>query len=109
MRLPFILTTFHSLEAEQISLILERSTTEIETNIQTATKLLGEEHLEKRLKLLEKSYERLPVQFKAKQIMGGAVQSEVNSRTVRQKRGLWIIAGTIIIYDWNPFSIFIPA
>ena len=77
-RLPFILTTFHSLDAEQISLILGKSTTEIETDNQTAIKLLGEEHLGKRLKLLGKSYERIPVQFKSKQIMVGAVQREVS-------------------------------
>ena len=94
-RLPFILSQFHSFTNDQIALILDCSTVEVGTNIQTAKNLLGMDQLEKRIELLGKSYNRLSVRFKAEQIMGKTAPPEIKKEKFNITK--WSVATIVLL------------
>jgi len=95
-RVPFILSVFHGLETQQIATIMKSSTADIESNIQRAMELIGGGNLRKRLTLLEKSYDRLPLQFQATQILGTISQGERPKKS-KKKSVLWLIVAAVIL------------
>ena len=94
-RLPFILSQFHSFTNDQIALILDLSTVEVETNIQTAKDLLGANQLEKRILFLGKSYNRISVRFKAEQIIGETAPLEIKKEKFRIAK--WTVAAIVLL------------
>ena len=97
LRVPFILSLFHDLSNEQIALILDSSAVEVESSIQSAKNILSGDHLEKRVKLLGKSYERLPLQFNPEQIIGETVRSENNGNKTRKRTGRMIVMASVFL------------
>ncbi|MCZ2260441.1 RNA polymerase sigma factor [Sporosarcina sp. G11-34] len=95
-RVPFILSLFHGLDTEQIASITKSSTADVESNIQHAMELIGGDNLRKRLMLLEKSYDRLPLQFQATQILGTVSQAERPKKS-KKKSVLWSIVAAVIL------------
>ena len=104
-RLPFILSSFHELDFEQIASILQSSPNDVEVNIQTAKSFLGEDHLEKRTEFLGKSYDRLPVLFKAEQIIGKTVPPEI--KTEKFKPSKWLVATFVLLVSLFTLSFFL--
>lgn len=93
-RIPLILSSFHKLDNEQIGAILEETLGDVEVLIQKAKSELGENQLEKRLELLEKSYNRLPVQFTSDRIVGSTPAPE--AKKAKSAKGL-IAVGILLI------------
>lgn len=95
-RVPFILSLFHGLNKGQIATITQGSTDEVEANIRSAEELIGEDHLGKHIELLGKSYNRLPIQFRATQIIGTISQPE-RQKTFQKKSLLWMVVGVLVL------------
>lgn len=96
-RVPFILYVFHGLDTEQIASITKSTTAEVESNIQRAMELVGGDNLRKRLTLLERSYDRLPLQFQSTQILGTVSQAERPKKLKRKSVLCSIIAAVILM------------
>ena len=95
-RIPFILSLFHELDNEQIAWITDSSTAEVKENIQSAKELIAEDNLDKHLELLEKSYNRLPIQFKVAQILGTVSQPK-KPKSFKKNPVLWTIVGVLVL------------
>lgn len=103
-RIPLILSSFHELDSEQIGAILEEASINVEANIQIAKSLLSENQLHKRLGLLKKSYNRLPVQFTSDQVVGKAPTPEM----MKSKPSKWLIAAGILLVGVLTATFFLP-
>ncbi|WP_172373860.1 RNA polymerase sigma factor [Sporosarcina jiandibaonis] len=91
-RIPFILSFYHDLNNDQISIITGDSAEDIDSTILAANELLGESR--KNLELLKKSYDRLSVTFKAEQIFGAMDQPVIKSK---KKSIAWSIIGALAL------------
>ena len=87
-KIAFILSYFHQLTSEQISYITNEAEDNVHANINTAHELLGVD--EKSLNLLKKSYNRLPVKFRADQVYG-AIKQPAHSAKKKSKSIAWTI------------------
>jgi DNA-directed RNA polymerase specialized sigma24 family protein len=87
-RIPFILSFYHDLNIDQISMITGGSALDVESAINTANELLDENR--KSLELLKKSYNRLLLTFKADQVFGSMDQPVIKSE---EKPSAWAIIG----------------
>ncbi|QUW23231.1 sigma-70 family RNA polymerase sigma factor [Sporosarcina sp. Marseille-Q4063] len=92
-RIPFILSFYHDLTNEQISIVIGESAEDIEITIQAAIELLGENR--KSLEFLKKSYNRLSVKFNAEQIFGSIVQQPIIKS--KKKSISWAIISAIAL------------
>ena len=104
-RIPLVLSSFQDLSNEQIAMIIGISIPELLTRIETAKSFLGEEQLEKRLNLLRKSYNRLPVQFEVEQFI---VTTSKTVKKVKKKKKLWMMVGAFIFTVGILSLLFIP-
>src|SRR5690606_17883047 len=60
IRIPFILSSFHGLKDEEIAGILNVPIASVQRSLQSSREMIGLDNLKQHLKLLNKSYERLP-------------------------------------------------
>ena len=91
-RIPFLLSFYHDLNNDEISIIIGDRTKDIDSTIQTANELLGKNG--KSLELLKKSYNRLSVKFKSEQIFGSMEQPVIKSK--KKPPISWAIIGAIV-------------
>ena len=95
-RIPFVLSVFHDLNSEEIAAITGELMIEVEDRIRIAKELLGEDSLGKHIELLGKSYDRLPLQFKASQIIGTGSKTE-KPKSFRKKSVLRAVIGVLVL------------
>ncbi|WP_438312135.1 RNA polymerase sigma factor [Sporosarcina sp. FA9] len=96
IRIPLILSKFHDFTFEEIALIINNSEIEISTRIDQAEKSLQIDHIDKRLELLNKSYNRLPVQFKEERITESKTISTIGKKTSKSIRLAFILSTLLV-------------
>lgn len=96
VRIPLILSKFHDFTFEEIALILNNTENEVSARIDQAEQSLQINHFDKRLELLNKSYNRLPVQFKEERITESKTVSKIEKKTSKSIR--WaVILSTLLV------------
>ncbi|MFD1927572.1 RNA polymerase sigma factor [Sporosarcina siberiensis] len=90
IRIPIILSKFHDFNFEEIAIVLNTTEKEVSTWIDQAEQSLQLNHFDKRLELLNKSYNRLPIQFKEERITESKTVSKIEAKTSKSIR--WAVA-----------------